>query len=277
MTKTAYFDMNVFDHIHKRIGVTESDLTRLRSLIRAGKLSVLLSILNLEETVPLLNSSPELAIAELKLILCLTDWQKLLKPPNLLLSDDIKSYARGEVPCQPFIEDSVIQLNLRAFLNPSQQGITELLEVVKVTQKQKEDFKARMTEAREGVLFQAKKLKDLRTNFDNYWARLSDSFAEGLAEHEGVLDECKKRGILGLLEIKSVRLWAGASLSLTYGQTFEGRTPKIGDSRDIMHVILASAADIFVTHDEDFAKVLVRIPIKGFDVVNLRGLLEPVQ
>lgn len=277
MTKTAYFDTNVFDHIHKRIGVTESDLTRLRSLIRAGKLSVLLSILNLEETVPLLNSSPELAIAELKLILCLTDWQRLLKPPNLLLSDDIKSYARGEVPCQPFIEDSVSQLNLRAFLNPSQQGITELLEVVKVTQKQKEDFKARMTEAREGVLFQAKKLKDLRTNFDNYWARLSDSFAEGLAEHEGVLDECKKRGILGLLEIKSVRLWVGACLSLTYAQTFEGRTPKIGDSRDIMHVILASAADIFVTHDEDFAKVLVRIPIKGFDVVNLRGLLEPVQ
>lgn len=277
MTKTAYFDTNVFDHIHKRIGVTESDLTKLRSLIMSGRLSVLLSILNLEETVSLLNSYPELAIAELQLILCLTDWQKLLKPPNLLLSDDIKSYARGEVPCQPFIEDSVIQLNLHRLLNPSQQDITELLEVMRVTQKQKEDFKARMREARESVLFQAKKLKGLRTNFDNYWARLSDKFAEGLAEHEGVLNECKKRGIIGLLEIKSVKLWAGASLSLTYAQTFEGRAPKMGDSRDIMHVVLASAAHLFVTHDEGLAKSLVRIPIQGFDVVDLRGLLERVQ
>lgn len=274
MTKTVYFDTNVFDHIHKKIGVTDADLLTLRSAVKASKLSILLSILNIEETVSVLKSNLALAIAELQLILELADWSKLVKPPDQLLRNDMSCYARGRAPSEPFVVDSVIQLGLRALQIPSQQDIFELLDATREIRKQKEEFMAGMREARKKVLAHVKELKGRRPNFDEYWERLAEKFAEGLAEHESLLETCSKRGIKGLLDVRSMRLYVGASLSLAYAETFEGRTPKIGDSRDLQHAVLAAAADMFVTQDENFAKLLARIPIEGFQVMNLHALLK---
>lgn len=277
MVKTAYFDTNVFDHIHKRIGVTDSDLMALRSAVKAGKVSIPFSILNIEETGSALGSNPALAIQELRLILELADRGKLLKPPDQLLRDDICGYARGGVSSEPFVVDSVIQSGLQALENPSQQDISELLVVAKEVQKQKEEFMAGMREAREKVLPHVKKLQGWNPRFEDYWERLAERFAEGFAEHVGLLEPCTNRGIEGLLELRSVRLCVGASLSLAYAETFEGRTPKIGDSRDLQHAVLAAAAETFVTQDGNFARLLTRIPIKDFQVVDLHGLLERIR
>ena len=79
MTRNVYFDTNVFDHIYKRIGVSETDLLALKSAVKTGKIFVLLSIVNLEETLSALEPYPNLATEELRLILDLTDGQKLLR------------------------------------------------------------------------------------------------------------------------------------------------------------------------------------------------------
>lgn len=273
----VYFDTNVFDHVYKKIGVSKPDLLVLDSAVKTGKISILLSIVNLEEVLCALESCPDLAIAELQFILRLTGRQRMLKPPHLLLRDDIKSYVLTGVSSKPFIVDSLIQSSLRALQNPSQRDMVELLSVVKATREQKEAFNAGMKEIREKILLAAKKLKGLCPSFNDYWKKLAGKLAESFAERVGVLDACKKQTIKGLLELRSVRLGVGMNLSLTYAQTFEGRTPDMGDSRDIHHAILASAADEFVTEDREFARLLSRIPIKDFKVVGLNGLSELIR
>jgi len=281
MKKTVYFDTNVFDHIHKGIGVTEDDRLALRSAVKTGRISLVLSFLNLEEVLSSMESSPSQANAELQLILDLADWQRVVKPPNMLLGDDICCYAKGEDLPDPFIAiDPVIQSNLRALMNPSQKEINDLWPVIREAQQQKENFVSRMKEANEKVLPYAKdflrKSHGRSPNWLDYWIRLEEGFAEGFAEHEKVLDACKQRGIKGLLALRSVRMAVGASISLAYAETFEKRTPKIGDSRDMQHAILAAATDTFVINDKSFARLLGRVPINDFQVLDLHAFMERI-
>jgi hypothetical protein len=44
---------------------------------------------------------------------------------------------------------------------------------------------------------------------------------------------------------------------------------KSGDSRDILHAILGSIADVFVTDDGDLRRILNRVPVAGFRAVSL--------
>lgn len=281
MTKTVYFDTNVFDHIHKGIGVTEADWLALRSAVQKGRISILLSILNLEEALCALEQSRTQAIEELQLILELAEKGQLVKPPSLLLCDDIRCYAQDDSLLEPFMTyDPAIQSNLQALVNPDQKDIDDLRLIIKETQNQKEDFVAGMREAKAQVLPVAKEF--LRNHqgrppeWQDYWERLAVRFAEGFAEAQGLLDACRNREIKGLLGVRSVRMAVGASLSLAYAETFEKRTPKMGDSRDMQHAVLATAADAFVTHDRGLARLLARIPMDNFQVLDLRALLQEI-
>lgn len=278
MIKTAYFDTNVFDHIHKRISVTDSDLSALRSAVKAGKISILLSVLNLEETLAALDSCPDLVMAELQLILDLADWQRFVKPTDMLLSDDISCYARGVSLPPPFITDPVLWSNLEKLRNGSQKDVADIwADVKEKTQKQKENFKESMKKAKEKVLPCLEQLKGKSPSFDEYWGIGADKLVEAFADHVGVLEACKKRDLGGLLGISSVRMCVGVSLSLIYAQDFEGRTPKIDDSRDLQHAVLAAAANMFVTHDKKFTKLVARVPIDDLEVLNLSTLLDRVR
>lgn len=78
----------------------------------------------------------------------------------------------------------------------------------------------------------------------------------------------------GLLKVKSVAVAVGANLSLIYSHHLENRAPKPGDSRDMLHAIVASTVDVFVTDDGPLETILTRIPVDSFKVMNLRALLE---
>lgn len=281
MKKIVYFDTNVFDHIHKGIGVTEADWLALRSAVEKGRISILLSVLNLEEALCALAQSYSQAREELRLILELAENRRLVKPPGTLLSDDIRSYAKGEALLDPFIAlDSVIHANLRVLVNASQTDIDKLRLLVMETQKEKENFVAAMREANAEVSPHARefrrKYQGQPPDWEDYWERLAGKFAEGFAERQGLLDACRNRGITGLLGLRSVRMAVAASLSLAYAETFEKRTPKMGDSRDMQHAVLATAADVFVTHDRGLARLLARIPMECFQVLDLRALLQEI-
>ncbi len=273
MRRTAYFDTNVFDHIHKKIDFTEKDKVSLQSAVDEGKICILLSILNIEEVTSAIGPRPDLAVAELKLILDLADCDRLLKSQDQLIRDDIICYAQCEPMGEPFVTDSVILSNLQALRDPNDHDVSELRVMVTEIREQKEEFMAGMREGREKLLPHVEKLDGWRPTFEEYWESLAEKFAEAFAGRADSLEGCRKRGIKGLLDVRSVRLAVGASLSLTYSQTFEGRTPKIGDSRDNLHAILAAPADTFVTQDSAFAALLSRIPIEGWEVMDLRGLL----
>jgi hypothetical protein len=279
MMKKLYFDTNVFDHIHKGIGITEAERVILRSAVHAGKISILLSYLNMEEALSALKSCPDTGIAEIRLILDLANWQRPIKKAKILLSDDMRCYAQGKVLSEPFITLSPeIESNLRELLNPNQQDVrARMLQVNREIQQQKEGFKSGMGVIRNKWLMNVKKFKGKRPSFEEFWERYAEDLTECFAERAGVLDACKKRSINGLLRVRSVRLCVGVNLSLIYAQHFEGRTPDMGDSRDIHHAILASAADTFVTQDRKFAGLLTRIPIEKFEIMNLRDLITVVR
>ncbi len=73
-----------------------------------------------------------------------------------------------------------------------------------------------------------------------------------------------------------IALATGAPLSLAYSHDFEGRAPKSGDSRDLLHAVLAGSAEVFVTHDVELARVMKRVPIQNFKIVDLHELLKRI-
>src|SRR5439155_5066237 len=106
--------------------------------------------------------------------------------------------------------------------------------LMKETRKQKEDFVAVMRDAGAKVAPDAKAfLRESHgrpPDWQDYWDRLAEGFA---ATHD--LDLGRKRGMKGLLAVRSVRMAVGSSVSFAFAETFEKRTPKLGDSRDLQH------------------------------------------
>jgi len=82
----AYFDTNVFDHIHKGIGMTAADLQLMKDRIRDGRVSLRLSAINLEEVLAAVERDPAIAFEELRLMVDLCGLEQIIKPHNVLIS-----------------------------------------------------------------------------------------------------------------------------------------------------------------------------------------------
>ncbi len=274
----GYFDTNIFDHLHKGIGATTADLELLKARVVDGRLRILFSAINLEEVVSAVFADQALTLAELQLIANLVDLHHIIKPSDMLLTDDIVAFANGTTPPPPLIEVSpAIRANLERMLSPTTSDTAELIDLAREVREQIGEFRAGMKQSVNKVRPIAKQIpKKDRPTFDQYWEALSASFAEGWAERVGQLHACRERGIENLLQLRSVRLSVGASLSLTYAHTFEDRQPQQGDSRDLHHAVAASAARVFVTNDPQFARVLKRVPVNNFSVSALPEFLASV-
>jgi hypothetical protein len=274
MTKNVYLDTNVFDHLHKRLGFSDGDLSTLKASKAKGSVSYLLSVPVIEEVFCAIKPDPVLAIRELMLVFEFGDWAKVLKPPHLLVIDEIEAYAKGNPRPEPFLEEGdPLRDGLRTLANPSQRDIDELIPILDESRTQREDFRDGMRAARGEVLKVAKKLQGWKPSFVDYWERLAEPFARSYAERAGLFGDCQARGVAGLLDLRGVRMAVGINLSLAYAETFEGRAPDMGDSRDQQHAVLASAADVFVTGDARLADLLNRIPITDLQIMDLRSFL----
>lgn len=272
----VYFDTNVFDHLEQRChGVTDWDLYRVQRAIKHECFRLVLSALNIEETLFIVRSQPERAVARVKLILELTDRRLFALGQELILNNDIRAYAHATPWPSPFIEmDPEVEFNIRNLVQPASTSTVELDGVVELTRQEKEKFKQFLAESKDKLKPMADKIGAKQYPFVDYLANNSGWLAKGLAERAGVLPEVEKRGVEGLLNIRSVALAVGTSLSLSYSHDFEGRAPRSGDSRDILHALIASVSDIFVTNDGKLREILIRIPISGFKVMSLREFLE---
>ena len=116
--------------------------------------------------------------------------------------------------------------------------------------------------------------------FEQYWREAAIRAAEDAAQRVGVLDECRARGIEGLLEIPSVRMAVGSALSLIFAQAREksAQAPRRQDSRDLQHAVMAaSSATVFVTDDGKLLRTVKRVPMPRFDVVDLPEFLAQLR
>ena len=97
-----------------------------------------------------------------------------------------------------------------------------------------------------------------------------------LIEKLGLPDECEETVVDGVSKIRSLRLYIMSSLSYVYAIQFEGYEPHTGDSRDLQHAVLASAADIYVTQDAKVRTIMKRVDVPGFEVMALQDLLQKI-
>ncbi|MGO9266003.1 MAG: hypothetical protein ACLQBA_14180 [Candidatus Binataceae bacterium] len=276
----AYLDSNVFDHLYKKIGCTSTDIANLRKKIYGRELSLLLSIHTLEEILLDRRARPELMVAKTKLTLSLGNFRRMVKPCDQLLTDDIRSHAATGAAARPFI-DTDLQ-------NVMTDGIAELVEsdgeeldeemiaALDNAKRRKEGFRAAMKEQLEFIRELAKSAGGV--SFDQYFEAGAELFVKKLAERQGVLDECQRRGFDELLHIRSVRMMVGASLSFLYAWTFERQSRNLGDSIDLLHAVSAAAvAETFVTDDAQLRRLLERVPLDNFAVVDLSTFLKTIE
>lgn len=272
----AYFDTNVFDHLQQRSnGVTEEDLFRLGRAVKLNHLRVVISFLAIEETLLLIPHNPKRADARMKLILELGDKRLFALGQEIIVNNDIQAYAHGTPSLSAFtLMNPQTELNIRNLAKPAGNYLTELQDLIEEVRRDKIAFLDFLDEGKAKVKPIADQIGVKRYRFELYWANNSGWLAEGLADRAGVLSKVKQRGMDGLLKVKSVAMAVGANLSLIYSHHLENRAPKPGDSRDILHAIVASTADVFVTDDESLEKTLARIPVAGFKVMSPRTFLK---
>jgi hypothetical protein len=274
----AYLDTNVFDHIYKKVGCNGADIANLRKKIYGRELSIPLSIHTLEEILLERGARPERLVAKIKLTLSLANFRRMVKPCDQLLSDDIRAYASTGEAARPFI-DADLQ-------NTISDGITELIETdgedldeemvqaLDATRSQKERFKLRIqqTQTETGQLAAT---ATQQVNFAQYFEMMAPTVARRFADRMGVLQECETRGIEGLLKIRSVRITVGATLSFIYAWAFEGQSPKASDSTDLLHATSGAAvAETFVSDDRQLRRIVSRVPVEGFEVLDLPAFLR---
>jgi hypothetical protein len=115
--------------------------------------------------------------------------------------------------------------------------------------------------------------------FEEYFRHNALEAATALAERAGVGEQCKRRGLHALFAVKSVRMWAGATLSLARAQSLEGRSPSAEDLAEVLHAVTgAAAADTFVTADARALPWLSRVAIYGLQTMDLTSfLIQAVQ
>ena len=274
MTKLVYLDTNVFNklieeeffsNIHKRI---------LQDALNNGKISIPLSIINLEEVFLTLESHPNKADKLFHILSEITDCRKMIKPPEILLAEDVKSYIKNRAPSNPFFSDSTLKINHKQLRNPKRR--MEFNEIISKIKAEKINFKLENIAASKIVLFEAERLHPVPT-FGEFCELHRNLFSRDLIEKVGLLEESKYLNIINLIVIRSVRLFVGWCVSYIYGQLFEKRKPNRGDSRDMRHAVLASVADIFVTYDRNLAELMKRIPIKNLEIcTDIHELLRSI-
>jgi len=161
MCSLVYFDTNVFDNLVKRTGgVSEADEERLRANVSSGKLTVVAGHINLRETLAALQSRPEIARAQLSLIVNLADWDRFAKFSTQILEDDVRHFAfNGEGANTPFeMETTHIRSAMQGIIDGQMSG-KELEAVIGEDREQKRAFRDSVKKSRDETTRELGELK----------------------------------------------------------------------------------------------------------------------
>lgn len=236
-----------------------------------------MSFLNIEEILFTLNCSPLNGRLQLNLLLDIADSSRFIVSQDMVVNEVIRAYALGAKAHTPF---GICDRNKRRFLKRMTKTTSlprDILQIIEQTRAAKQEFKSKFEQGKAKLVSLARELGGKGYPFAKYFENNTVWLAESLADRAGVLADCRAKGMAGLMEEKVVRMAVGANLSLIYSHDFEGRTPKNGDSRDVLHAVLASTSEVFVTHDSELTRVLQRVPLADFQITNIHALLEKMR
>ncbi|MGD0949302.1 MAG: hypothetical protein ABSA52_17975 [Candidatus Binatia bacterium] len=277
MQRTLYFDTNVYDHINKRLGVSDGDVAYLRRYLRAGGVVLRLSVFNLEEAVGLVRSRPHAARTLANLMRDLASLDKFFREPGELAELSVLSAIRGTEAPDPYLYDQeTLEAGLDRLFEASPEGDRELLDSDASTAIQIRKFHEGMRRGCETIRVNLRTLNPSgrRVPFDRYLEQGRRRAAEDMLAR--LSTDVSNEQVDRLLGLRYPKAYIEASVSLIYSYSFEGLAPKPGDSRDLMHAGLAGLADVFVTQDRSLSRRLKRIQGLGYQVVDLRSLLRPL-
>jgi predicted nucleic acid-binding protein len=278
----VYLDTNVFDNLLKKTnGVTHADELQLCAAVTSRQLKIVASHINLRETIAALRSRPEIARAQLRLIVSLADWDRFIRFSSEVLEDDIRHFAfNGERANTPFERDREadhIRLVTQRIID-GHIGLKELDPAIEEDHNQKRAFLEGIKKSRAQTAMALQEFRKTSEipSFEQFFEDGAEAHALAFVKSFGVAEECERRGLDKLLKIPTIRVMVGLAMSFIYRIVAEEKAPKKSSaSRDLQHAACAAAAaDIFVTHDVELAFLLHRVPIKGFRVLGLHQLLE---
>jgi hypothetical protein len=273
----AYFDTNVFGHLFKKTyGITDQHERILRATIRSGELCVFVGVHAIDETA----ANPGDPVPELRLIWELCDWERIIKPADVLLEDDVRHFAYNGEAGHPFLDAGVrddLRRGMRELLkDPSK--LAELRNLVASALPQRKQFRQNIQQLKSETQaqFLAATERERVGSFNEYFEKEVGLAAGWLTEHLGLKEQCQARAVDDFLKIRSIRMAVGTTLSYIWGVNVEKSDIKPSDGRDFQHAISAagSGADFFVTHDEGLAKLVERVPFKGLAVTTLSQLAD---
>lgn len=264
---TAYFDTNIYDEIYKG-KIEPKVLVELGIAVGRGRLRVFLSETVLEELAAVVGTDPSGADGRVRLATTLTCWREvgLVSNHAELLVGSLHALEHATVPPGTFKSGAVVRKLASVLASPDPAAVQRFLAGLKT---QKAEF---MNANREAAGELRKEFAPLLSasppSFDDFWRWLTPqklSVVLGrLGEHVTIAAAAHFPPLLAA---------AGVAASLMYAQTVEGRAAKRGDSRDLHHAVIASAAQVFVTRDAEFARRLVRVPGLSFRVASLTELV----
>lgn len=278
MRQLVYFDTNAFLDLYKlRAGVTKRDVNLIAGAITGQRVAVCLSIYNVDEILANLAYYPQATEAEYKFMLNMACDYRLVKPQDQLFREHIACYCAGLPLTNYFETDEHLYRAINGLNWSDPYEAVQLLGDLEQSREMKQANCAAMTELRNIFLERAAHIRESKPTFHDLWSSsLPENLASRLVMASSLPQESQSMDVAGLLDVRCVRLWIAMLLSRWYAQFFEGRTPKRSDLYDGMHAVSAAGADIFVTHDEEFARLLSRTPVEGLQVMDLGSFVRHI-
>lgn len=272
----AYFDTNVYDIFRRDAGVTDALVAKLDEAVRGGALRVFTSFPVIEETNAARLKKLDETNGRFELIRTLTVVKDLIiKRQPEIIDGDMRAYANGQPSPSKFqtpypgLKDIFWDHTARHYKELDSYARDTLEEVSAFTKDLDDSFNRLIR-----PLVKDAKKNTQQQPFNEYWDEMAEPWVEQLATKYGLIDECKRKGLKGLLDVHSIRITTMAQVSLTYANIYERGKFDRGNSRDMHHVACASAVPTFVTHDRPLTRVLTRVPCGGLEVMNLQALLD---
>jgi hypothetical protein len=262
---TAYLDRNVMSHLKRHIGgASPEHEASLRVAIREGRLAIPLSTVTLSET--LLMDNNKQAFDEARWIIGLTGRGHVINDVVPLLNDCVRAYAHGASDPSPY----VTTLDLSLITSATPRNVGRILMVMLEYKRQRAIW-----------------VEEWTARFERWKARISgkrtaqqfiddnaSEWLETFTDRAGVRAGCEQRGWDGLLGLKTLRLGVIPPLLLAHAKIFHDTNLEEAHFGDLHHLVEATTADLFVSHDRRLRELLSRTHVPGLEAITLPQLVR---
>jgi hypothetical protein len=271
--KEVYFDTNVYDLLDELLQANNfAPVDKLKRAIRSDQVRVYTNLVPIEETLGALKKRPVEGRRRLRLIKTLAKRKRMIRRHTEIIINDIRSYAKMERFQSRFMSPYP---ELKAVFQV--RDLPGLIEVAEENRSHKRGFRDNMRDK----LFQhiAPLAQPIIENkkvpsFEEYFEANYRGVLEIIADRAGYLEECRERGLDGLLKTPALNVAIRGQISLTYANIFLGRLPQQGDSADMQHAFIAATVGTLVTEDKPLRKALKRANSPYLTTMNLQALLD---